>query len=122
MTGKNLVNVLIFTFAVLMVLLRPYAAYRISMRADFATNSTKVNSLLQRLIKKKEEHHSSEADHINAVSPSKTIMPLPVLLLLFLASKFIFLLTAVKKYSKSNTIFQISPPDKYYLRLSKIQL
>jgi len=69
MIRKNSIHVLLFAFAVTMVLLRPYAAYRISMNPNFAGDPVKVNSLLQRLIKKKDEHHATDYENLEAIVP-----------------------------------------------------
>src|ERR1700712_2289877 len=86
MISKNSYQILLFSFAVLMVLLRPYTAYRISMRSDIASDPVKINSLLQRLVKKKDDHHISMADHTEVIVPLKSSVPLITFLVLLLIS------------------------------------
>lgn len=122
MPCRNPVRVLIFSFAVLTVLLRPYAAYRISMRPDIAADPVKVNSLLQRLVKKKDDHHTVIDDDRSATLPSKTFRLLPAVLSLFLAKAFVFLLAGSACYRKIDHAFRVCPRHKYYLSLLCIRL
>lgn len=122
MTSRNFIHVLLFAFAVVMVLLRPYAAYRISMNPNFAGDPVKVNSLLQRLIKKKDEHHATGHESLQAIVPAAVLKSLPCVLLLFLSNGFPFMLLTINRGWQVIKDFQGYNHLKYYLTLSCIRL
>lgn len=81
---KRTGHIILFSFGLLMVLLRPFMAYQISSRADFSRDPQKVHSLLQRLIKKKDDHHG-ELSELFAIERAQIKIPrlLPVASLRF---------------------------------------
>jgi hypothetical protein len=122
MTSRNSIHILIFSFAVLMVLLRPYAAYRMSMSCDLAGDPVKVNNLLQRLIKKKEEHHAVADENLEAVIPAKAAKSLPAVLLLFLLQAFAPVSATLKRLKEIVKVFRFCHQHKSYLSLLCIRL
>lgn len=113
---------LIFAFAVFIILLRPYAAYQMSVRAVIAADPVKVNSILQRLIKKKEQHHVSANEEMNAIAQAKIKTVLPVVLRLFLIKSLAVLSVNLVGCAEVNCAFQNPKRHKRYLFLSCIQL
>jgi hypothetical protein len=65
-------------FSVMVLLGRPFVAYRLAAQSSFAGNPQKVNSLLQRLIKKKEDHREPAAMSFAEANPSPGRIRLPV--------------------------------------------
>jgi hypothetical protein len=122
MTDKKSIQILVFSFAVFMVLLRPYAAYQISKHAGFASDPVKVYDLLQRLIKKRDEHHIIEQSAFTAVRQSKPAPVLPGTYIPGLYKPSLLSLTGPKSYLQGNTIFRSYPGNKYYKLLSKFQI
>ena len=122
MFNRNSIQVLIFIFAVVMVLLRPYAAYRISMNPNIAGDPVKVNSLLQRLIKKKDKYHTIADESMEAIVPAAAIKSLPSVLLLFIIQLIAFIPFDVKKYRQVTRDFQNYTRIRYYLSFSCIRL
>jgi hypothetical protein len=122
MTDKKVVHILIFSFAVLMVLLRPYAAYQISKHADLASDPVKTNNFFQRLIKKRDEHHTVEASKFTVVQQLKIALATPVTLISFSRKPFALSLTGLKQYCRCNTVFHICPQNNYYRKISKFQI
>jgi len=55
---------LIFAFAVIALLLRPFLAYQIAASRHLTANPAAMNSLLQRLIKKKDDHHGKTDEYL----------------------------------------------------------
>jgi len=56
MHGKINIGTVVFTLGVLMLLLRPYFVYQMTT-ADNRSNPVRAWNLLQRLVKKKDDHH-----------------------------------------------------------------
>lgn len=54
--SKRVCNLLVFTIGVIMLLLRPYIIYQLTQKTA-ANDPAKTYRLLQRLVKKKEDHH-----------------------------------------------------------------
>jgi hypothetical protein len=122
MTRRNFIHVFFFAFAVLMVLVRPYAAYRISMNPNFSGDPAKVNSLLQRLIKKKDEHHAAEFESLEAIVPEAAAKSFPCGLLLFFFKAFAFMPLIIRGGWQILSDFQSFTHPKYYLSFSCIRL
>jgi hypothetical protein len=120
-------NLLIYTFAVFMILLRPFFAYHVSQTGGFANDPNRVYNLLQRLVKKKEFHTedaSEAADLINATEV-EVILPVVFILLQFRRrAEWLYALLFGSNTSNSNynTIFQVCPCSCYYQRISKLQI
>jgi hypothetical protein len=56
-------KILVFTMAVTMLLLRPYLVYQMTGQRVLHSDPAKAYSLLQRLIKKKDDHHQEAGDN-----------------------------------------------------------
>lgn len=69
MRNKQAANVLLFTIAVIALLLRPYFVYQLTENLHITKDPIAVNSLLQRLIKKKDDHHAVNASELLAIRP-----------------------------------------------------
>jgi hypothetical protein len=90
--GRSLrMHLTVFTFGVLMLLLRPYCIYQMTAQ-DIRTEPARAWSLLQRLVKKKDEHHAEQAFdlfalfHVNTkIRPERKLI---ASLLAFLAVRF----------------------------------
>ncbi len=61
MSRRN-INIGIFGIAVMMLLLRPYLVYQMTVAHARQGNPERAWSLLQRLVKKKDDHHEQQAD------------------------------------------------------------
>ena len=118
----NTFKILIFTFVVLTVLLRPYAAYCISTRADVSANPAKVYNLLQRLIKKKDDHHNVAEHEFSLVQPSKKDFVIPVVLQLFFCSLSFLSIVSLKRYWEANKVFRVFTGNNYYKLISRFQV
>lgn len=72
---RNYIGIIIFTLGVFMLLLRPYAVYNMTVKEHLARNPARAWSLLQRLIKKKDEHHGREDSSV-AIVATNSAQPL----------------------------------------------
>nr|WP_067057407.1 hypothetical protein [Mucilaginibacter sp. L294] len=111
-------NIWFFSIGVLMLLARPYLAYQMSAANATAENPAKAWNLLQRLVKKKDEHHEIQADGaaILAETSCLAIHPLRRLLNTFFTS-----LTVSAKIILSATVLNsnfLLPANRYRYRLS----
>ena len=122
MKNRNTFKVLVFTFVVLTVLLRPYAAYCISTRADMSANPAKVYNLLQRLIKKKDDHHNVTVHEFSVVQPPKRDFVIPVVLHLFFYSLSFLTIVSLKRYWEANKVFRVFTGNNYYKLISRFQV
>ena len=64
---SRIFSVTLFSLAVMAVLLRPYFAYQLSVSRHLASNPVALNNLLQRLVKKKDDHHSVDKSELSAI-------------------------------------------------------
>jgi hypothetical protein len=71
-------NIFIFTVGVLMLLLRPYMIYQLTKQSNLRNDPVNVYNLLQRLVKKKDEHHETAEVADLQSRQSKTTFRLPV--------------------------------------------
>jgi len=118
-------NLLVYTFAVLMILLRPYFAYQMSLKGAFSKDADAVTRILQRLIKKKENHSedANEAAEINQAEPAEFILPFILLAVLRRHTAWLLsLLAELKVNGKRNTVFRISPTNDYFQLISRLQI
>lgn len=60
--SRRTLNIGIFGIAVMMLLLRPYLVYQMTGAHARQGNPERAWSLLQRLVKKKDDHHEQQAD------------------------------------------------------------
>jgi hypothetical protein len=116
MRTKGHIIILIFTIAVLTILVRPYLVYQMTMTCDYKAHPARAWSLMQRLIKKKEEHHEQQAGLATA-AVQQGALPKPKIKVLLLAKFYSWLLfqSPVKHpVSKYNTVLL---PNSYRYRL-----
>jgi hypothetical protein len=123
MKNKRTVNVIVFALTVIALLLRPYFAYQLIENQNLTKDPAVVNSLLQRLIKKKDDHHSVSVEDFLAIrcAENKTAPPLRQYTAI---NKLIFpdcILPSVFNSWQLNTIFQVYPHPKYYRLLSSFK-
>lgn len=78
MRSKNRIGYWIFTFGVLMLLLRPYLVYQVAAADSRQANPARAWSLLQRLVKKKDDHHEQFADHEAVFTDTRKRSVMPV--------------------------------------------
>jgi hypothetical protein len=116
----------LYTFVVLMILLRPYIAYKISMQGgEFARDPDRVARILSRLVKKKESHVHDTEEAIELIMATDVEIILPALLLLTLRRRLSWLLSILSVSAddlKRSTIFQVSPSNHYYRLISRLQI
>ena len=62
MDRKNRIGIFIFTLGVLMLLMRPFLVYQITTTESYKNNPAHAWSLLQRLVKKKDDKHEQNAE------------------------------------------------------------
>jgi hypothetical protein len=67
--SKKAVNIMVFSIALIMLLLRPYVIYQLTGQAN-ADRSPVKTSLLQRLIKKKEDHYQWDENAVTEIRSS----------------------------------------------------
>jgi hypothetical protein len=116
----------IYAFVVLMILLRPYVAYQISMQGgQLARDPEQVSRLLQRLVKKKESHIDDNDEAMELVRATDIEIVLPVVLLLLFRRRLAWLLALLNETTinwKRTTVFQVSPPTNYLQLISRLQV
>jgi len=115
----------IYIFAVFMFLLRPYLAYEITSADTAVKGSGSTFQSLQTFVKKKETHAEDSDQLADAIQSSTTKEILPLVLLMFLSRRtkwFLSLLSNLKIDLKHSTVFQISPTNHYYQRISRLQI
>jgi len=124
MTGKRWIKMIVYAFAVLMILLRPFCAYRLSMNTLLVKDPNRMLSALQRVIKKKDTHAEAAEDAAEITANSEVIM-LPLLFVLLKRlnfSRFLVLRIGNKLSQSFATIFQVSPTNHYYCWISRFQI
>lgn len=122
MVKRHNIHLLAFSFAILMVLLRPYAAYRITSQAGFIKDPVKINNMLQRLVKKKDEHHAAVNDDMIIVQNQRTGRMLPFILLLFSPSLLSFIAAGIKCFRAAFSAIFIHSYNKQYLLLARLRI
>jgi len=118
-------NLIIYTFVVFMVLLRPFCAYRISMNDTYSNNPGRIYSLLQRLVKKKETHADDYDEAAEILQSTELEIILPFVLLALFNRKAAWLLSLLLPVSINwdrNTIFRVFAPNQYYQLISRLQI
>jgi hypothetical protein len=108
-----------------MILLRPYAAYQLSTRANISSDPMKVQALLQRLIKKKDEHHEAQELLGTENRSPRFIFISPVLPVNNLAHffcSFFFFLTILTFCRQAVAAFYICPENHRYRLISCFQI
>jgi hypothetical protein len=107
---------LIFTFAVIVFLLRPFMGYLMMGMGGAAGDPLRASQLMQRLVKKKEEQHEPEAEAIQELSRSQYARPLSVRLTRYLYSLF-FSHGSTRSFTVSpftTCVFMIVPDNHWY--------
>ncbi|WP_114937791.1 hypothetical protein [Mucilaginibacter endophyticus] len=121
---KRTLKLITYTFAVLMILLRPFCAYRISMNSLLVKDPNRMLASLQRVIKKKETHAEAAEDAAEITADGSIVM-LPLLFVLLTRFNLSWLLSRLKwnkLNSRFSTIFQVSPSNDYYCWISRFQI
>jgi hypothetical protein len=123
MKNKRILDVIIFSIAVIMLLLRPFFVYQITENLNLSRNPVAASTLFQRLIKKKDDHHFADVQEISAIHrANKKRVPL---LSRYTNSKTVSsrcqFLTVVPNPVQS-TIFKVYAPSNYQRLLSKFQI
>ena len=72
---KQITKLLIFTLAVMALLLRPYMAYHLAQSQHLSRDRVALTSLLQRLVKKKDDHHTVNAGELFATQCIENKIP-----------------------------------------------
>lgn len=62
---------MLFALGVFMLLARPFMVYQMCAAGEFSKDPQKVYSLLQRLIKKKDDHHAADTGEAAVLEPAK---------------------------------------------------
>ena len=123
--NKRVYSILIFVLGTMMLLLRPYMIYQLTQKNALANNPVKAYSLLQRLVKKKDEHHEFTEVMATVNRRSKFSFQLPIIwvkafwacigtFLSFLSIK----ITQISIFS----VFQIRPENHQYRLISRFQI
>ncbi|UOE50638.1 hypothetical protein MTO98_06070 [Mucilaginibacter sp. SMC90] len=121
---KRTLKLIIYAFAVLMILLRPFCAYRISMNTLLVKDPNRMLASLQRVIKKKETHAEAAEDAAEITADSSVVI-LPLIFALIIRcnlSRLLSLLTGNKLSSRFATVFQVAPCNDYYCWISRFQI
>lgn len=124
MTEQRSVKMVIYAFAVLMILIRPFCAYRLSMNSLLVKDPARMLGALQRVIKKKETHAEAAEDAAEITTENEVVI-IPVLFALlsrFNFSRLISLILGPKINQHLSTIFQVSPSNHYYCWISRFQI
>jgi hypothetical protein len=123
MINKRTTDIIIFSIAVLLLLLRPFVVYQIAETPKFSGDPVAANSLLQRLIKKKDDHHSTGIQEYLAFQladkKKRPLLPRYITLNNVSNRNGSFTVSAILGQP---TIFKVCSPDKYYCLLSKFQI
>jgi hypothetical protein len=125
MINKSAWKILVFAAAVVMLLLRPYIVYQMTSQKALADNPAKAYSLLQRLVKKKDEHHEVPG---NTFAETRrfgfSFKPAVKLHQRFYPDLCITMpiLRSFKQKPLANTVFRIRPENHRYRFLSCFQV
>jgi hypothetical protein len=123
--NKRVFRVLIFALGTMMLLLRPYMIYQLTQKKAQANNPVKVYSLLQRLVKKKDEHHELTEVTATVNQRSKFSFQLPIAwvkaFLACIGALLCFLYTKVIRTSVFSA-FQIRPENHQYRLISSFRI
>lgn len=123
--NRRVCSMLIFALGTMMLLLRPYIVYRLTQKNVTADNPAKAYSLLQRLVKKKDEHHEVTEVIATVNQRSRFSFQLPVIWVeAFLAGIGILLSFLSIKITQISvmSVFQILPENHRYRLISRFQI
>lgn len=116
--NKKVVNILVFSLGVVLLLLRPYAVYQLTCRGEFAKDPAKAWSLLQRLVKKKDDLHGQEESPLtNERSSSFSFRPIAKLLMALTGFLSIFLIWPACFKSSLREAIICAYPQRHRYRL-----
>jgi hypothetical protein len=120
---KRLIDVSIFTVAVIMLLLRPFMVYQMTQSPALSKDPAATWSLLQRLIKKKDDHHTAEVQEYFAVSQvNKKTLPGIIPANAYNRHSSSFIALKVNDYFLQPSTFKVRPAIKQYRLFSKYQI
>jgi hypothetical protein len=124
MKSKRIINIFIFTLAVIAVLLRPFVFYYLTEKQDLAKDPVALNSLLQKLVKKKDDRHFLNPGELGAIQCTEEKIPPPFSPVIIKKKRQPFIHPAFNVYyhKQLNTIFMVCPQPKYHCLLSKFQI
>lgn len=74
MRTKNNTGLVVLILGLMMLLVRPYVIYNMTAANRFAGNPARAWSLLQRLVKKKDDHHAEEGSPVATVGVSRFVI------------------------------------------------
>jgi hypothetical protein len=117
--------ILIFALGTMMLLLRPYMIYQLTQKNALTNDPVKAYSLLQRLVKKKDEHHEFTEVMATVNQRLKFSFRLPIVgVKAFLACIGVFLSFLFTKITQISvfSIFQIRPENHQYRLISRFQI
>jgi len=117
-------KLLFFMFAVFMILLRPFLTYEMTMPGKINEPET-VTNLFQRLIKKRDSHTEDfiEANDLYQVTDAEIILPLLFVIFLRRRASWLFsVLSGNNLRRQPATVFQVSPCNHLYQRISRLQI
>jgi hypothetical protein len=123
--NKRALNLLIFTIGVVMLLLRPYIIYQLTTQRALAGNPLKSYSLLQRLVKKKEEHHDVQEIAAVQTNRAKFVFQIPERLIGFFYSCVLLhtaSCTSINSILQTNNLFNLPAQHHRYRLLSCFQI
>jgi hypothetical protein len=115
-------KLLFYLFAVFMILLRPLITYEMTMQGKI-NEPESVNNLFQRLIKKKDSHTEDfiETTNLDQVT-AEVILPLLFVIFLRRRASWLFSLLSGNLSGQPATMFQVSPCNQLYQRISRLQI
>jgi hypothetical protein len=107
-----------------MLLLRPYAIYQITRVNSANSLSEKANNLLQRLVKKKDDHHTEAWAEAVEVKRFKVLPRLPVMMLSSLIRNISRSLVSQRLSASKlfSTVFKVSASNHCYRLQSRFQI
>ncbi len=117
-------NVLVYTFAVLMILLRPYCAYQMSTSGSFDKDPDAITRLLQRLIKKKEKHSEDFDEATELIQCAENNITPPFIKVTLLRQRAAWLLSVLSfnMNRSGNNVFRLFISNNYLLRISRLRI
>ena len=115
MRKKYILNVMIFTFAVMIVLCRPFFVYQLATNPKFPKEPYKIERLLRALIKKKNDH-SGDTEEVMELKTSRKYIPLLVFFTLLFNKSLLLLavLFSLPLILYRRTVFHVAPTNRYY--------
>ena len=121
MINKSAWRLLIFITGAVMLLLRPYFVYQMTSQRSLRDNPAKAYSLLQRLVKKKDDHHEAQDNPLTETRRNRFRFQSPVKLNQHFYSGLSatrIILHPVISGRQSYITFQIQPKNHRYRFLS----